>query len=43
MRADGAGTEVPETLILAWFSQPPTTSAVTPAIILPLFLVLSFS
>lgn len=43
MRADGVGTKVPETLILACFSQPPTTSAVTPAIILPLFPVLSFS
>lgn len=42
MRTDGVGPEVPETLILACFSQPQSTSAVTPAIILPSFLVLRF-
>lgn len=42
MRADRAGSEVPETPSLSCFSQPPTTSAVTPGIILSSFPVLSF-
>lgn len=44
MRADRAGTEVPETLVLTWFSQPPPTTfdCHSRHCLLPSFLALSF-